>query len=170
MGTVMRDTSCLSLYQLNLQIVRWMIRLLLLIGCPGIQLVNTRSVHLGAALHKHVRRSFESDFMQSVMQDSAGNHKVCRFDIDLDSEVQGVCTFYGACRVKRADYMLQETCGSALRSNIGGKSNVCKLKLKSKKTLVGRCWSGDCIAGDRTKVQHWDCPAPRSVGSLRILK
>merc|ERR1712183_50947 len=168
MGTVMRNTLCLSLYQLNIQIVRCTVTLLLLLASPALQLVNSRSLQMDYALHRHVRRSFESDIMLSGSPVSTGNHEACRFDIDLDSEVQGVCTFYGACRVKRADYMLQETCGSAHRSNIGGKSNVCKLKLKSKKTLVGRCWSGDCIAGDRTKLQHPDCPAPRSFGSLRI--
>ena len=37
----------------------------------------------------------------------SGNHKQCSFEIDTHDEVQGVCTFYGACRVKRNDYMLQ---------------------------------------------------------------
>ncbi|XP_023325061.1 uncharacterized protein LOC111698841 [Eurytemora carolleeae] len=90
--------------------------------------------------------------------------RICSFSIQDWTEVEGFCTFYGACRIRKNDYMYQGGCGDDTSGS------VCKMDVRASKIIMGRCMLGNCVGEKKMKMLHSECPDSHSLGNIRILK
>ena len=99
------------------------------------------------------------------MGEELGDGKSCTIKIFGDCKY-GLCTYYGACRVKNKDYMYQGGCGEV--SNWGSKvmkkrKNICKICEKSE--VAGQCSKeGFCVCHDISDENNPECRAYRTFG------
>ena len=109
---------------------------------------------------KEMVRFLSEIISKNPKQDKIMSLRPCSFGLAEMGLEDGICTYYGACRMAGKDYMYQGGCGKMSRwgnSSIMS-SMACSMAVTRRRMVKGKCTkSGHCWAGYHIKLLHTGC-------------
>ena len=109
---------------------------------------------------KEMIRVFSEKNAENPKQDKIIRLRPCFFGLAETGLEDGICTYYGACRLSGNDYMYQGGCGkmSSWGNSTITSSMACSMAVTRRMMVEGKCTkSGHCWAGYHIKLLHTGC-------------
>lgn len=108
-------------------------------------------------------QSLALTILGTIIGQEFGEGKSCTITI-FGGYNYGLCTYYGACRIKNKDFMYQGGCGEISKwgeKQIKRRSNVCKIWDKSEVAIhAGQCSKeGFCVSDEFSDKNNPECAA-----------
>ena len=109
---------------------------------------------------KEMIRVLSEKNAENPKQDKIIRLRPCSFGLAETGLEDGICTYYGACRLAGNDYMYQGGCGkmSSWGNSTITSSMACSMAVTRRRMVEGKCTkSGHCWAGYHIKLLHTGC-------------
>ena len=109
---------------------------------------------------KEMIRFLSENISKNQKQDKSMSLRPCSFGLAEMGLEEGICTYYGACRMAGKDYMYQGGCGkmSGWGDSSIMSSMACSMAVTRRRMVKGKCTkSGHCWAGYNIKLLHAGC-------------